>query len=314
MSIQDVAVGGTVSVATDSGMIVVYDLALLKDRVKDPKRWWYTRPFATDERQDGRYAIWPLGGKEGVTYRVRLGSGLDEVERPYDRGCAGAAPLRVVGPDGVFLGPAERIPGDGFGDRLSQIPDKGGLVPLGPGRYSLVAHVLDWRPEARFWTEDNEPTADAPPDVVIVLTALEGDAPLPAAEPEVTPLLSLLPRKEIKGSERVVHATRPRNAVVLLDEKPGRKPRVPGAPVDRDPREPAAPVTDRDPEARRSPMRAGTIRADGRPGEVRVGAQVRHPRYGIGTVTFLRDGFPKARVTFHDGEQKVDKDELKAID
>jgi len=45
----------------------------------------------------------------------------------------------------------------------------------------------------------------------------------------------------------------------------------------------------------------------------KIPVSVRHPRYGVGTVLFVRDGFPKAKVKFHDGEEKVPKDELTVL-
>jgi hypothetical protein len=109
-----------------------------------------------------------------------------------------------------------------------------------------------------------------------------------------------MPSKKPKGSERVVHVQKHRAPIVLEVEKQ-KKPREP-----RDPREP------REPKAPRS---TGIVKvAPRKPGEIVEGCTVRHPVYGVGKVTFVRDGFPKAKVEFHDGEQKVDKDTLKAID
>ena len=49
------------------------------------------------------------------------------------------------------------------------------------------------------------------------------------------------------------------------------------------------------------------------PGQLGVGATVRHAVYGIGEVRFMRDGFPKVKVSFHGGDQKVDKSELTVV-
>lgn len=299
MNTPDTPQGGTVRIDTDIALIALFDPDLLREHVKEPRRWWEADPFGTAERQDGRMALWPLGGRGGL-YRVRLGAELSELERPYDRGAAAPAPL-VVGPNGlVFLGPAERLPGDGFGDRYPGIPDKGGLLPLAPGKYAVTAHALDWRPEARFWNEDNEPTPDAPPDFVLVFEPVEA---LPPAEPEVKPLLEHLPQKKPKGGERVVTpAVRPRNPIVLDDEKPQRRAR--GASTGAAPRSTAT-------RTRAEPIKVVT----GKPGELREGARVRHPTYGVGTVLFIRDGFPKARVAFdaRSEEYKVDKSELTVL-
>lgn len=303
MTTPDTPQGGTVRIATDIALIALFDPDLLKERVKEPRRWWEADPFGTAERQDGRMALWPLGGRGGL-YRVRLGTALTDIEQPYDRGAAAPAPL-VVGQNGlVFLGPGERLPGDGFGDRYSAIPDKGGLLPLAPGTYAVTAHALDWRPEERFWDEDNEPTPDAPPDFVLLFERVEA---LPPAAPqaEVKPLLELLPQKKPKGGERVVnHAVRPKNPIILEDEKPQRRTRSAGNSSSPSPRSTAT-------RTRAEPIKV----AAGKPGELREGARVRHPTYGMGTVLFFREGFPKARVAFdaRSEEYKVDKSELTVL-
>ncbi len=304
MTTPDTPQGGTVRIATDIALIALFDPELLKEHVKEPRRWWEADPYGTPERQDGRMALWPLGGRGGL-YRVRLGTALTDAEQPYDRGAGAPAPL-VVGPSGlVFLGPGERLPGDGYGDRYSAIPDKGGLLPLAPGSYAVTAHALDWRPEERFWDEDNEPTPDAPPDFVLLFELVEA---LPPAEPEVKPLLELLPQKKPKGGERVVtHAVRPRNPIILEDEKPQRRSRSANG-ASSSPRAPR--------EATATRARAASIKvAPGKPGELREGARVRHATYGTGTVLFFRDGFPKARVAFDAAseEYKVDKSELTVL-
>lgn len=302
MTTPDTPQGGTVRIATDIALVALFDPDHLKEHAKEPRRWWEADPFGTPERQDGRMALWPLGGRGGL-YRVRLGTELTEAEQPYDRGAAAPAPL-VVGQNGlVFLGPGERLPGDGYGDRYSAIPDKGGLLPLAPGTYAVTAHALDWRPEERFWDEDNEPTADAPPDFVILFERVEA---LPSAEPEVKPLLELLPQKKPKGGERVVtHSVRPKNPIILEDEKPQRRTR--GSSTSSSSTAPRSTAT----RTRAEPIKI----AAGKPGELREGARVRHATYGMGTVLFFREGFPKARVAFdaRSEEYKVDKSELTVL-
>jgi len=290
------ALGGTVSVRTDVAMIVAFDPVNLKERVKEPRRWWYEAPMATPDRKAAKYALWPLGGRGGL-FRVRVATELAEDEKSLDRGASPAAPLVVTSGE-MFVGPVERMPCDGYGDRMMQIPDRGGLLPVPVGNWLLEAHVLDWRSEARFWNEDNEPTPDAPVDFVLLLKQAEGALPPPPAE--VQPLLELLPQKKPKGSERVVHSTRPRAPIVLEVEKPAKR----GGGGPREPREP------REPKRPAGPTKV----APRKPGEIGEGSRVRHPTYGVGTVMFIRDGFPKAKVVFDDGEQKVEKDDLKALD
>lgn len=301
MTTPDSPLGGTVRLSIDGNlMIAAFDPARLKDHYKEPRRWWERNPLAAAERKDGRMAVWPLGGRGGA-YRARLGTALTELERTYDRGSTQPAPL-VTASGEVFVGPIERLPGDGYGDRYSEIPDKGGVLPLPAGSYAVTVHVLDWRPEERFWSEENEPTDDAPADFVVLVAPVAADASLPTAPPEVPPLLDLLPQKKAKGAERVVAVQKIRGPIVLEDEKPKSRRGGGGG---------SAPSIRREPAAKRE----GTLKiAPGKPGELREGARVRHATYGVGTVLFIRDGFPKVRVAF-DGqaEYKVDRSELSVL-
>ena len=282
-------------IASNRGVLVLFDPTLLQHRVKDPSTWWKDGLLETRERRDGRLAVWPLsaGKAAGGPWRVRLGTELDPSEEPFAVGSAEPTPLVIEGPE-VFLGPIERVPGDGAGDRLSALPEQGRVLPWAPGRYLVLAHVLNWQGEERFWTEDNEPVADAPPDFVLVAEAVDGELPAPASEPQ--PLLELIPGKTPTASKKVRFATRPRTPIEE-PKKPGRR-RSAGGGV-KTPREA------REKRATNLPQL--------RPGEMGVGAEVRHPMYGIGTVLFVREGFPKARVRFHGGEEKVDKDTLTVI-
>lgn len=281
-----------VSIASDHGMVVLFDPELHRHRIKAASSWWRDAPFALPEREDGRLALWLLhaGKASGRAFRFRVGEALDaEREAPFVCGAADPVPLQLTGGE-LFLGPVERLPGDGAGDRLPELPDQGSVLRWTPGRYTVTVHVLNWQREERFWNEDNEPTADAPPDFVVVLAPLEGEAPTPPAAPEA--LLGLLPRKTPTASSKVRFATRPRP--VSQPDKPARRGRrSSGATRTPKPKKPAPP-----------PLK---------PGELGVGATVRHPVHGIGTVTFMRDGFPKAKVNFHSREYKVDKAELKVV-
>lgn len=300
MTTPDSPLGGTVRISIDTAlMIAAFDPARLKDHVKVPRAWWEKNPLGAAERKDGRMAVWPLGGRGG-SYRARLGVELTEVERAYDRGASPAAPLETTSGE-VFVGPIERLPGDGFGDRYPAIPDKGGLLPLPPGKYAVAVHVLDWRPEERFWNEENEPTEDAPPDFVVLVAPVEA---LPAAPAEVGALIDLLPQKKAKGAERVIPVQKIRGPIILEDEKPKSRRSGGGGGS-------SGPAARREPAAKREgPLKV----APGRPGELREGARVRHSTYGVGTVLFVRDGFPKVRVVFDDQtEYKVDRSELSVL-
>lgn len=295
--------GGSVEVSSNMGLLVLYDPAQLRERVKAPRSWYERIPLETEEREAGKYAAWPLGGGKRASrdYRARLGDTLTELEQAYLRGSSPPAPLEVVGEE-VFLGPGERLPGDGFGDRISHLPRGGDLLSFAPGRYSVVAHVLDWRPDDRFWNEENEPTADAPPDFVLTWELVEALPPAPAPA-EVTPLLELLPAKEPTASTavKVGNTWRSRHRTVELDVDQKRRGRRGG--------EPSAP---RAPRARKEEGAPIQVVAP-RPGELCVGATVRHPIYGVGKVLFMREGFPKAKVAFQSTQEKVDKDDLTVV-
>lgn len=282
--------GPTLSVASNMGMIVLYDPLLLSERVKSPSTWWKgPSPLGTQERREGRLAAWPLSaGKAGSRpYRIRATTApLDpETEEPYVCGESGPVVIQITN-DELFLGPAERLPGDGSGDRLSAIPDQGQLIPTPPpGKYQVIAKVLNWQHDDRFFNEDNEPTKDAPPDFVLALSPFEGEVPVPAAE--VKPLLDWIPSKTPTASKTVKYATRPKN------------------------RDPEPKPKRRRSSGEKAPKKITVKKL--RPGELGVGAQVRHPMYGIGTVLFVKEGFPKARVNFQSTEYKVDKADLTVL-
>ncbi|HBP16967.1 MAG TPA: hypothetical protein DEA08_04110 [Planctomycetes bacterium] len=290
----------TMSIQSDSGMIVVYDPAPLKERVKAASTWWKDDPFGIAERQDGRVALWPLstGKATSRSYRVRVGDSLAENEVDYVvEQRADPTPLVVEGNE-VFLGPVERLPGDGGGDRLSAIPDGGQLFyGLPPGRYAATACVLDWQRHDHFFNDDNEPTADAPPDVVILVEATDE---LPSAPPEPTPLLELIPKKAATAKAAVTFIKKERR-VIELDKAPGAKKKRKSS------------STSRSSSRGRGPSKVKVTEL--RPGEMGIGATVRHPTYGVGTVLFVKNDpqFTKAKVKFQGEERKVEKDELTVL-
>jgi hypothetical protein len=110
----------------------------------------------------------------------------------------GVLGVLVTGED-VFAGAAERLPGDGIGDRVTEIPDTGKFFRVAPGEYDVTVHVLDWRTKKEFFDEDGEPLPSAPPDFVVQLAprAKAFDAPNQLAS-----LLDLVPRAEVKPSLR----------------------------------------------------------------------------------------------------------------
>jgi len=301
MSETEQALGGSLTVASVDGLLVAYDPILLKERIKTPRSWWERNPLAVAERATGALAVWPLGmGRKGTrSHRVRVGLELTELEMGYVQGSTEPAPLKVTEEGKLFVGPAARLPGDGFGDRLPTTDDGGGLVPVQAGLYQVEVAILDWRGDDRFWTEENEPTEDAPADFVVLLARVDA---LPAPSPEVKPLLEYLPQKKATASKAVqLGATwrskhRDKLTPAEDEQQPKKRARASGDGAAK-------------PRKKAEPKPAPVVR----PGELCVGATVRHPVYGVGTVLFVRDGFPKAKVAFGGLDEKVDRDQLSVL-
>lgn len=280
-----------VDVQSAAGTLVLYDPAVLQGRVKASSTWWKPNALATEERKSGHLVAWPIGeGRAGTKrQRVRVGTALHPAEEPFLKGNTDPCQLVIEG-DEIFVGPVERLPADGAGDRLPDLPDGGGVYAWEAGRYAVTVHVLDWQHEERFWSEDNEPTADAPADFIVIVQTVEGDLPAPPAEPQ--PLLEFIPKKTPLASGKVIRATRPKPKNEELKPKRGRASKK------------------KTPVARASTLNKKVAVKARRSGELGVGAKVRHALYGVGEVQFMRVGFPKVKVSFHGGDYKVDKSEL----
>jgi hypothetical protein len=283
-----------ITLETNNALLTVYDPKLMKDWVKKSRAWVYDVKDndygKLDPVRAGLIAVWPLGGKGGrYTARVCAGE-LPADWKPYEKGQVAGLGV-VVESAHLFVGPGERIPGDGYGDRLLDLEDEGKLIAWPDGRYTTVVHVLNWKVEGKFFTEDGDPNEQAPPDFAIVLAPLpSGDFAPPRPIP---PLLDFLP-------------------------KPKVAPPTPGSLVPR-PR----PIAPR-PEVARAPARRSRSEEKEwkpapdplpppKPGEIRVGMRVRHAQYGEGTVLFIREGFPKVKVDFRGREEKVDRSELTVV-
>ena len=202
----------------------------------------------------------------------------------------------VVTDGELFVGPVERLPGDGFGDRLSEIPEEGLLFRIPSGTYRARVHVLDWKDEEGFWTEENEPTSDAPVDFVVVLEDAAEVEPVEDAQD----LMDLYPKKKPLGTRTVKETPvsrqrhRERQAMREAQERGKTKRGKRGG-------------------GTRTATPKKIAVAAGKPGELRVGCEVRHPQFGPGTVLFVKSGFPKAKVDFQGSEVKVDKSELTVL-
>jgi hypothetical protein len=274
-------------------LLCAYDPKGMKDFVRKSRAWVYEVKDndygKLDPVKSGRIAVWPLGGRGG-RYDLKVVQGaLPEGWKPFEKGSVKGFGVVVEG-ESLFVGPGERIPGDGFGDRVVDIEDGGKLLAFPNGRYELTVHVFDWKQEDRFFNEEGEPTADAPPDIAVIARAPEG---------ELAP---------------------PRPCPALLDFLP--KPKAPAAPAVM-PKIARSIYTSTRPEVARAPRTRRREDADWKPapdplpppkpGEIRIGMRVRHVQFGEGTVLFIREGFPKVKVDFRGHEEKVDRSELTVV-
>jgi hypothetical protein len=289
-----------VGLTTDNALLVLYDPKVMRHRVRAPHSWWQVAvkdgDFAKiEDVRQGKIAIWPIGGKSArYTARVRKGE-LTETESKFVKGSVAGLGVLVESSQ-LFIGPGERMPGEGFGDRIVALDDAGALLPFENGRFLATVHVLDWKHDDSFFDEDGEAKADAPTDFVITLAPTE--APPTAAPRPVPQLLSFMPKltapKAVSTSALVKSlAAHPRVEVGRPAQTRGSR----GAKKREDAEWHPAP----DPEP------------PPKPGEVRAGMRVRHQSYGEGTVLFIREGFPKVKVDFRGVEQKVDRSELELL-
>src|SRR5271170_4597722 len=147
------------SLATDMALLCAYDPKGMKDFVRKSRAWVYDvkdNDYGKLEPiKSGRIAVWPLGGRGG-RYELKVVQGsFPEEWKPYAKGSVPGYGV-VVEDEKLFVGPGERIPGDGFGDRVVEIEDGGKLLPFPNGRFELTLHVLDWKQEDRFFGEEGE--------------------------------------------------------------------------------------------------------------------------------------------------------------
>src|SRR5947209_2364745 len=131
--------------ATDLALLCAYDPFVMKDCVRKSRGWVYEVKDndygKLDTVRSGRIAVWPLGGKGGrYTARVVRGE-LPAEWRPYEKGVVAGFGV-VVEHGQLFVGPGERIPGDGFGDRVVEIEDGGRVLEHENGRFATSVHVL----------------------------------------------------------------------------------------------------------------------------------------------------------------------------
>lgn len=189
-----------IPVETDQASLVVFDPENLQQRVREGRDWWQLQPqHVVEEVAEGQIGIFAIGRDGSYRISLRPSGGLSEAEQPYAVGQATGYGLSVVSGQ-VFFGVSERLPCEGRGKVLSQIPLTGGLFPLEKGNYEVVVHVLHWREEDSFYDEDNEVLPNAPADFVFELRQVPERLQVRTSPP---PLLDLIPKKERKGAAKV---------------------------------------------------------------------------------------------------------------
>jgi hypothetical protein len=203
---------------TDLATLAVFDPKALLHRMRQPRTWWRETPSVLDvpEVLEGKVALFPIGAEGRFSSRLSLDGVLSEVEQKLVVGTVGKLGVHLVGED-IFCGAAERLPGDGVGDRIVNIPDTGAYWTAPPGDYDATVHVLDWRTNKDFYDEDGEPLPSAPPDFVVVLARREApfDAPV-----ELQALFDLIQRAEPSAeSLRVPKVVR---RALSVSPRPGR--------------------------------------------------------------------------------------------
>lgn len=221
---------------TDAGVLAVFDPKLVQHRMRQPSTWWREAAVLDlPELLDGKLAVFPLGHEGSFAVRVTLeAAALPPEEQPLSVGSVAGLGVAVTSED-LFAGAAERLPGDGVGDRVVEIPGTGKFWKVPPGEYDVTVHVLDWRRRKEFFDEEGEPLPHAPADFVVQLQprARAFDAPN-----ELRALLDLLPRAEVPKERLRVPPSPPRR-------EPSFEPRR--AHVSRSPSAPPPPVVEEPP-------------------------------------------------------------------
>jgi hypothetical protein len=182
---------------TDVGTLAVFDPKVLLHRMRQPKTWWREGGILdVPEILEGKAAIFPIGAEGSYGVRLALDAALTEAEKAFSVGAVPGLGVAVTSGD-LFVGAAERLPGDGVGDRVVQIPGTGHFLQVPAGEYDVTVHVIDWRTKKDFFDEDGEPLPTAPADFVVALAKRERpyDAPM-----ELKPLLALVPKHLAKAS------------------------------------------------------------------------------------------------------------------
>ncbi|MDR3616520.1 MAG: DUF6386 family protein [Candidatus Obscuribacterales bacterium] len=171
----------TVTFATNTATLAVFDPERLGTRVDDDADWWCVGNFwKLNEVASGEIALVNLGS-DGV-YKVRLTDGqLTADERAYaaDHVRLGA----VVTSGWVFIGPGELLPGEGLATDPTNAEFARWFCRMPAGAYEVEAYGIDWQ-ECPDWYMP-EDTERAPPDVVLLVTPRRSAFTVPEGSPSL---------------------------------------------------------------------------------------------------------------------------------
>lgn len=205
--------------STEKAALAVFDPEVLQGRVRESADWWHRQPqHVVEEVAEGQIGVFPIGRHGSYRTALRVGEGPNEDEQPYAVAEAEGHGLSVVSGH-VFVGAVERLPGDGMGQMISQIPDTGELLEVPVGSYAIVVHVLHWREDDDFYDEENEVLAHAPPDYLVELRPVPERLQVRSSPP---PLRDLIPKTERKGQAKVAFQPRRRRSLSTAPVAVGR--------------------------------------------------------------------------------------------
>ena len=205
--------------STEKAALAVFDPEVLQGRVRESADWWHRQPqHVVEEVAEGQIGVFPIGRHGSYRTALRVGEGPNEAEQPYVVAAAEGHGLSVVS-GRVFVGAVERLPGDGMGQIISQIPDTGELLEVPEGNYAIVVHVLHWRDEDAFYDEDNEVLGHAPPDYLVELRPVEARLQVRSSPP---PLRDLIPKAERKGQAKIAFQPRRKRSLSTAPVAVGR--------------------------------------------------------------------------------------------
>jgi hypothetical protein len=167
-----------VTFATDTATLAVFDPDRLGPRVDDDADWWCVGNFwKLNEVASGEIALINLAG-DGV-YKVRLTDDqLTANERAYAANCIRLG--TVVTSGWLFVGPGERLPGEGLTTAPTDPELAGWFCRVDADSYEIEAYGIEWQDCPDWYMPED--TEHAPPDVVLLLRPRRGSFIVPETE------------------------------------------------------------------------------------------------------------------------------------